>query len=179
MPACRTRAGTREGRGRTGVPGVAPGPRSGGGALVRRLAPFLFLVRVVPLAAMDAGTTGLARVGVDAAGLRSTNGFVRVALFDAAEGFPEAIGKARFTATLPITAACARVVFPRVPAGTWAVAVLHDENGNGRMDRGFPGLPREGFAVSGPVRSGPPRFRGASILIRAAETNLQVRMRYY
>jgi len=119
---------------------------------------------------------------VEAAGLRNTNGFVRVALFAAAEDFPEAIDKARFTATLPITAACARVVFPRVPAGVWAVAVLHDENGNGRMDRGFAGLPREGFAVSGPVapdRFGPPRFRGAATLIRTAETNLQVRMRYY
>ena len=149
------------------------------GVLVRWLAPLLFLARVAPLSAMDAGTTGMARVRVEAAGLRSTNGLVRVALFDAAEGFPENIVKARFSATLPITDACARVVFPRVPTGVWAVAVLHDENGNGLMDRGFHGLPREGFAVSGPERSEPPRFRWAAILIHTVETNLQARTRYY
>jgi uncharacterized protein (DUF2141 family) len=32
--------------------------------------------------------------------------------------------------------------------GTYAIAVYHDENGNGKFDRSWTGLPTEGFGVS-------------------------------
>ena len=47
--------------------------------------------------------------------------------------------------------------FTDVPPGTYAIALLHDENGNGRADRVLM-VPREGFGFSrnAPVRMGPP-----------------------
>jgi len=38
--------------------------------------------------------------------------------------------------------------FMRVPKGIYAIAALHDENGNGEMDKNFIGLPQEGYACS-------------------------------
>ncbi len=43
-----------------------------------------------------------------------------------------------------------------VPPGTYAVAVYHDANSNGKLDANFLGIPREGYGVSNDVR---PRFR--------------------
>ena len=157
-------------------------PGAGPGLLIRRLVPMVVLWFPARLPAAPAETAGVPRVRIDITGLRNTNGVVRVALFATADGFPDAGNETRFTATVPVTGACVTVFIPRVPEGVYAVAVLHDENRNGRMDRRFPGLPREGFAVSGSGEKGirtSPRFHKATILIRAASTNLPLRVRYY
>ena len=39
-------------------------------------------------------------------------------------------------------------VFDRVPAGTYAVAAMHDEDGDGEMDKNLIGLPTEGYCAS-------------------------------
>jgi uncharacterized protein (DUF2141 family) len=38
--------------------------------------------------------------------------------------------------------------FRDVPKGIYAIASLHDEDGDGRMDKNFLGLPLEGYATS-------------------------------
>jgi uncharacterized protein (DUF2141 family) len=38
--------------------------------------------------------------------------------------------------------------FERLPSGTYAIAVFHDENSNGKLDKTFIGLPKEPFAFS-------------------------------
>jgi uncharacterized protein (DUF2141 family) len=42
----------------------------------------------------------------------------------------------------------AQVTFKDLPQGTFAVSVLHDENGNGKMDKNFVGMPKEGYGAS-------------------------------
>ena len=169
-------------RGDGSRPGTVWRTEAGPGLRICWLAPMVALWFAARLTAAPALTAGVARVRVDAAGLRNTNGVVRVALFATAAGFPDAGLDARFTATVPVTGACVTARFPRVPHGIYAVAVLHDENWNGRMDRRFPGLPREGFVVSGTGERQfrtTPRFHEAAIPIRAASTNLALRIRYY
>lgn len=63
-------------------------------------------------------------------------------------------------------------------SGDYALALVHDENGNGRMDT-FLGMPREGFGFSrdAPVRFGPPRFEDARFALEGSQT-LVVTMRY-
>ena len=38
--------------------------------------------------------------------------------------------------------------FFRAPKGLYAIAALHDEDGDGEMDKNFIGLPVEGYACS-------------------------------
>ena len=56
-------------------------------------------------------------------------------------------------------------IFTGLPAGSYAVAVYHDENGNEELDTNLLGIPREGFAFSGDARgfAGPPSFDDAAV----------------
>ena len=51
-------------------------------------------------------------------------------------------------------------VFTGLPAGKFAVAVFHDENGNDTLDTNLLGIPKEGYAFSENARgfAGPPSF---------------------
>lgn len=41
-----------------------------------------------------------------------------------------------------------KMTFPDLPYGTYAIALFHDTNGNGEMDRNVVGIPSEPFAFS-------------------------------
>ena len=55
-----------------------------------------------------------------------------------------------------------------VPPGTYAIQAIHDENGNGTLDRRLMFLPLEGigFSRNAPMRRGPPRFADAALEIQ-------------
>jgi uncharacterized protein (DUF2141 family) len=57
------------------------------------------------------------------------------------------------------------VVFTDIPAGDYAVSVIHDENGNGTLDTNALGIPKEGFAFGNNAMGnfGPPEFSKAKI----------------
>lgn len=86
-------------------------------------------------------------VTVSVSGLKVT-GDLLVTLFDKPDGFPGDYKKARDSRSVKVTAATMSVVFDKLPAGTYAIAVLHDENGNAVVDTGAFGIPKEGIAVS-------------------------------
>lgn len=70
------------------------------------------------------------------------------------------------------------LMFDAVP-GTYAVAVHHDANSNGRMDSNFLGMPKEGYGVSNDVRPKfrAPRFSEAAVHV-GRDTTLIVHMAY-
>jgi uncharacterized protein (DUF2141 family) len=128
-----------------------------------------------PAASTGAGTT----VSIAVTGLRNVRGIVQACLTSAPRHFPDCD---RDPASLRIsTAAHSGLVleFANVPAGTYAVAVLHDENGNGRVDKMLM-IPREGFGFSrdAPVRMGPPDFSDAAFAVGVTSVNQTIRMRY-
>jgi uncharacterized protein (DUF2141 family) len=65
------------------------------------------------------------------------------------------------------------------PPGTYAVAVHHDANANGKMDANFLGIPKEGYGVSNDVRTRfrPPRFSEAAVRV-TRDTTLVVHLTY-
>ena len=69
--------------------------------------------------------------------------------------------------------------FAALPPGDYAVAVIHDENGNARLDT-FAGIPKDGFGFSRnpPIRFGPPRFAAARFTLAGDAEQQQVTMRY-
>jgi len=64
--------------------------------------------------------------------------------------------------------------------GTYAIALLHDENENDRIDRLLGLVPREGFGFSRDARVsfGPPHFEDAAFDVGTAEVSQTIRMRY-
>jgi uncharacterized protein (DUF2141 family) len=72
------------------------------------------------------------------------------------------------------------VLFSGLKAGTYAVAVLHDENGDDQANRNLIGIPTEGFGFSRnpALRMGPPQFSDAAFLIAGPKTAIEIKMRY-
>jgi uncharacterized protein (DUF2141 family) len=71
------------------------------------------------------------------------------------------------------------VSFAAVAPGDYALALLHDENGNGKLDS-FAMIPKEGFGFSNnpKIRFGAPRFAETRFAVGAGTTRQTVRMRY-
>lgn len=71
------------------------------------------------------------------------------------------------------------ISFGRVPGGEYAIALVHDENANGKLDRRLL-MPREGFGFSqnAPVRMGPPKFDAAAFEVDSGGEHQTIRMRY-
>lgn len=111
----------------------------------------MLTVLLLLLSQTDAGPATAVVVTVDQ--IRSSKGAVVCQLYSGAAGFPEK--QALRTVTAPIrekgpksgelTATCS---FGAVPPGRYAVAVLHDEDGDGVMKKGLFGIPQEGYGTS-------------------------------
>ncbi|HYW49903.1 MAG TPA: DUF2141 domain-containing protein [Gemmatimonadaceae bacterium] len=66
-----------------------------------------------------------------------------------------------------------------VTPGTYAVAVHHDANANGRMDVNFLQIPKEGYGISNDPRPKfrAPRFDEARVIV-SRDTTVVIRMSY-
>ena len=120
------------------------------------------------------------RIVVELRGLRDSRGSVRCALFASADGFPTNADKAVAGAASRVGRHRAACVFTDIAPGTYAIAVLHDENNNGRMDYNFLGIPKEGYGFSNDasVLLGPPSFKAASFPHAAGVTVVSVPIHY-
>jgi uncharacterized protein (DUF2141 family) len=116
--------------------------------MFRALLGLLLLWASSPL--LDAQTKGTTTLTVRVTGARNAKGKIGVTLFQDAQGFPDDTSKAirQQSAEIDPKTMSAQITFKDVPQGTFAVAVLHDENSNGKMDKNFVGIPKEGYGAS-------------------------------
>lgn len=124
---------------------------------------------------------GTAALTVELHGFRNDAGKALVGLYVGARGFPEDRKAAVAGRSSPIVNRAARVRFDRVPATRVALAALHDENGDSKMEKGFFGQPKEGYGFSrdAPVRFGPPDFDDAAIeLADGDDKTIRITIRY-
>ena len=69
------------------------------------------------------------------------------------------------------------VNFGDLPAGTYAVMVLHDENDNHKMDTGFMGIPSEGYGFSNnPHVRRKPYFSETKFEVGAKAANVAIQL---
>ena len=106
------------------------------------------LVTSLPLALLTppAAADGGLQLRLEVSSFRSAKGALSCRLFNDAGNFPD--GDGLRTVRAPIEGSQATCVFANLAPGTYAVAVVHDENGNGRLDRNLLGIPAEGYGVS-------------------------------
>jgi len=78
----------------------------------------------------------------------------------------------------PAAAGTVELRIRNVKPGTYSIAVFHDVNGNGKLDRNFIGLPNEPYGFSNDVgRRGPPSFDAARIVVREPATTVVIPIR--
>ncbi len=127
-----------------------------------------------PAAAYDGAT-----IEIRIEGLRNAQGIVRLCLTRDSAHFPDCNGDpAAIRRSIPAARAAELRIEGAAP-GSYALAVIHDENGNGRLDR-FMAIPREGFGFSrNPrLRMGPPRFEEVRFDVTGGTVRQAVRLRY-
>lgn len=99
-----------------------------------------------------------AQVAVSIQDLRNQKGVLVFGIFRQAAGFPDAEKKSFYWEVRD--ADSPDLTFTtRLPPGRYAASVLHDENRSGEMDRGFGGLPLEGYGVTNNPK---PKMRAAT-----------------
>lgn len=125
---------------------------------------------------------GTGTVTIKVVGARNAKGKVGVALFQDATGFPEDASKAtrQQEVDIDMNTLGAQVVFHDVPLGVYAVSVRHDENMNGKLDKGFMGIPKEGYGASNnpEAKLRAPTFDEAKVALKATEQAIEIRLIY-
>jgi hypothetical protein len=136
-------------------------------------------IGAVALTSAAEATESPAALEVSISGLRNMKGNVLVCVTANPRFFPDCSKDPKsFRATVPARDS-AQVSFRGIAQGTYAIALVHDENGNSKMDMAI-FLPKEGFGFSRnpAIVTGPPKFKAAAFAIDAVEVSQQVKMKY-
>lgn len=135
---------------------------------------------LLAIPALIGATPDTASVAVSLEGMRNHKGLVQACLTSDPKAFPNC-DKDPAAHRLTINGAqTAPLVFEHVHPGRYAISLLHDENGNGRVDKMLM-MPKEGFGFSrnAPVRFGPPSFGSAAFDVAAgAQMKMTLKVRY-
>ena len=130
-----------------------------------RAAALLACLAVLLAGAAAPSDPGCPGIHVTVLGIRNSTGTVACALFESPAGFPvEFLHSATNVMVIRIRKSQARCDFEDIPPGTYALAVIHDENMNGKLDTNALGIPQEGYGFSNRAKAwfGAPSFDAAS-----------------
>jgi len=86
-------------------------------------------------------------ITVNVSTFRNAKGALGCRLYAGPDGFPKKLTH-KLQQFVPIRGPSATCRFTGIAPGTYAVAVVHDENNNGQVDTNFLGVPTEGYGVS-------------------------------
>ena len=112
-------------------------------------------------------------------GLKNNNGKCIIYIFDSKEGFPAKPEKAFRSLSGDIRQNMCTVAISGLQPGEYAIAVVHDENGNKKIDTNFLGIPREGLGSSNNPKSfGPPSFNDSRFRYTGDEKTLEITIKY-
>lgn len=117
---------------------------------------------------------------VEVKGLQNSKGSIQFALYNTQGSIPDESFKKTFRILIGlIINESSLVTFKNLPPGRYAVNILHDENNNGKIDKGLI-FPKEGIGFSNYQSIGlknRPDFSKASFEIRA-DTTISVKVIY-
>jgi uncharacterized protein (DUF2141 family) len=113
--------------------------------------------------------------------LRNSKGVVQFTLYNKEGSIPDEKYKRYYKKkNSPITKDSSIVTFSNLPKGKYAINILHDENKNGKIDKGFI-LPKEGIGFSNYQSVGMrnrPKFSKASFLLNN-DTVKEIKIIYF
>ena len=145
----------------------------------RRLALFAVLMFAnLPAAFAQSPCPG---IHVNILEIRNSAGTADCALFNSPDGFPnEFLHFATNVMVIKIRDTKARCDFEDIPPGTYALAVIHDENMDGELDTKWPGIPREDYGFSNDAKGflSAPSFPAASFQYDGQNLDLTISLHY-
>lgn len=113
--------------------------------------------------------------------IRNSTGAVACALFESSVGFPtEYLHAASRIMVIKVRDRQARCDFEDIAPGSYALAVVHDENMNGKLDVNWLGIPVEGYGFSNDASAllGAPSFSAASFPYNGQNLEMTLSLHY-
>ena len=113
--------------------------------------------------------------------IRNSTGAVACALFESPVGFPtEFLRSATNIMIIKVRNTQARCDFEDIAPGTYALAVIHDENMNGKLDTNFLGSPTEGYGFSNDATAliGAPSFSASCLQYDGHNLDMTISLHY-
>jgi len=131
-----------------------------------------------PQETLDSSQTG--NIIIHIKDLRNINGMLGASLYASKKGFPDTPEISYCTLVKKVTNTEDTFIFENIPYGTYAISVLHDENGNGKMDKNFFGLPTEGCGISTnpKIGMGGPKFNNSVFTLNSKQLEMTIDVRY-
>jgi uncharacterized protein (DUF2141 family) len=140
---------------------------------------FLFLPFLIFMGNLFTPAAEQTTVSVTVTRVSAQKGEIYAALFNSDKGFPNDVSAAYKTAKATPRNGTATLQFENVPQGTYAIALFHDTNGDGKLNTNFIGIPKEGYGVSNNAKN---MFSGPSfkqtVFKHTTSTQLTIIMRY-
>ncbi|MBK1986811.1 DUF2141 domain-containing protein [Sphaerospermopsis aphanizomenoides BCCUSP55] len=114
-------------------------------------------------------------------GIRNKTGEICFRVYNSEKGFPMSSSSEVQSGCTKITGSSVKKVFSGLKPGTYAVAVVDDQNRDRKLNKDFFGIPTEGFGISQnpivSVQTGTPKFSKASFKM-TKNTTININMKY-
>ncbi|MFN6561333.1 MAG: DUF2141 domain-containing protein [Nostoc sp. ChiSLP01] len=144
--------------------------------------PYFLLATLMGISfAKTVNAESTAKLSIVVNGVRHQKGEICFRVFGGEKGFP-------MSSTSEVKSGCAKITgtsvtkeFSGLKPGTYAVAVVDDQNGDRKLNKDFFGIPTEGFGISKnptvSIQTGTPKFRDASFVVNK-NTTVNIVMKY-
>ncbi|MDB9375827.1 DUF2141 domain-containing protein [Nodularia sphaerocarpa] len=115
--------------------------------------------------------------------IKNQNGEVCMGVYSSSQGFPMSTKDVIKSACVQPTGSILTHEFSGLKPGTYAVAIVDDQNGDRKLNKDFLGIPKEGFGISRnptvSIATGTPSFYDSSfILMPNQNTTINILMKY-
>ncbi|MBD2728273.1 DUF2141 domain-containing protein [Nostoc sp. FACHB-892] len=122
-----------------------------------------------------------AKLSVVVNGIRHQKGEICFRVYANEKGFPMSSTSEAQSGCTKITGNSVTKEFSGLKPGTYAVAIVDDQNGDRKLNKDFFGIPKEGFGISKnptvSIQTGTPKFRDASFVVNK-DTTVNIIMKY-
>ena len=125
-----------------------------------------------PSTSSEEVATGNIKVTIN--GIENKKGQIVFMLFNSNDGFPSETGKAFKKGIVKTFSTNATFTFEDVPHGSYAIAVFHDEDGNGEIKKNWIGMPKEPVGSSNLTKMSKPNFKKCKFQLDASELTIDM-----
>jgi len=127
----------------------------------------------------------ISQLTVEVIGLTNQDGNLCLKIFSGSQGFPNDDDNAALKRCIPIATETGaidepfRITIDSLNAGTYAIAIYHDANGDEVLNRGLFGMPSEGYGFSNDAiaTTGPAAYEDA-VFILGGTTTIPITLQY-
>jgi uncharacterized protein (DUF2141 family) len=137
----------------------------------------LFLLAALLMASAVLAAGGKGSLTVVMTGFKNGAGMAMASVFSGPDGFPYETAKAVQKARIAIKDGKAVAVFPDMDYGTYAVAVFHDEDSSGKLEKNVFGIPKKGYGLSNEP-PGFPNFDKSKFSLDAPSKTINITLKY-